>query len=40
MLKEPVISPEPALRREPEMPDYDIMIVRNDVLDTYRSLMA
>lgn len=38
--KEPVIPPEPALRREPEKPDYDIMIGRNDVLDTFRSLMA
>ncbi len=38
--KEPVIPPEPALRREPEKPDYDIMIGRNDVLDTFRSLMV
>ena len=40
MPKEPVIPPKPALRREPEKPDYDIMIGRNDVLDTFRSLMA
>ena len=40
MPKEPVSPPEPALRREPEKPDYDIMIGRNDVLDTFRSLMA
>ena len=40
MPKEPVIPPEPALRRESEKPDYDIMIGRNDVLDTFRSLMA
>lgn len=40
MPKEPVIPPEPALRREPEKSDYDIMIGRNDVLDTFRSLMA
>lgn len=40
MPKEPVIPPEPALRREPEKPDYDTMIGRNDVLDTFRSLMA
>ena len=40
MPKEPDIPPEPALRREPEKPDYDIMIGRNDVLDTFRSLMA
>ena len=40
MPKEPVIPPEPALRRELEKPDYDIMIGRNDVLDTFRSLMA
>ncbi len=40
MPKEPVIPPEPALRREPGKPDYDIMIGRNDVLDTFRSLMA
>lgn len=40
MPKELVIPPEPALRREPEKPDYDIMIGRNDVLDTFRSLMA
>lgn len=40
MPKEPVIPPEPALGGEPEKPDYDIMIGRNDVLDTFRSLMA
>lgn len=40
MPKEPVIPPELALRREPEKPDYDIMIGRNDVLDTFRSLIA
>ena len=40
MPKEPVIPPEPALGGEPEKPDYDIMIGRNEVLDTFRSLMA
>lgn len=40
MPKEPVIPPEPALGGEPEKPDYDIMIGRNEVFDTFRSLMA